>query len=145
MVLRSFLFVSMIGATAAACGDHKNDTLFLDYAVETKAGAPPGTMREAMAGIPPEAVSAQTTPAGEAQSGDMDGGAAAGDSQDAVSCARLDWRFDGAGCAPALADDDLVLEPVDEAFADRDELDDDIADDILEEVYPDIDDELNND
>ena len=131
----------MVGATAAACGDHKNDTLFLDYAVERKAGAPPGPMREAMAGIPPEAANAQTTPAGEARSGDMD----AGDSQDTVLCARLDWRFDGAGCAPALADDDLMLEFSDEAFADRDELDDDIADDILEEVYPDIDDELNND
>lgn len=135
----------MIGATAAACGDHKSDTLFLDYAVEQKAGAPPGTMREAMAGIPPEAVNAQTPPAGEARSADMDGRAAAGDSQGAVPCARLDWRFDEAGCAPAMADGDLVLEPVDEAFADRDALDDDIADDILEEVYPDIDDELNND
>ena len=159
MVVRSILFVSVAGAMAAACGGHKSDTLFLDYAVDGNVAAspqrtPPSAPETEIAqtakaqtgppderpidAAPPGATPPDALPAGRSSSDDGKGG------RGGAPGACRDWRFDGGACAMVIEDDDL-LDPMDEGFADRDELDDDIADDILDDLDPDIDDELNDD
>ena len=144
-MVRNILFVFAAGAMGAACGGHKSDTLFLDYAIEGSAGASPGRSPERATGIMTGPVMSETgIPETAATEARRAGQSSSGGAKAVAPDDCRDWRFDGAPCAMTIEDDDL-LDPMEEGFADRDELDDDIADDILDDLDPDIDDELNDD
>ncbi|MEM9494539.1 MAG: hypothetical protein AAGA09_00940 [Pseudomonadota bacterium] len=134
MFLRGLFCISFIGITVGACGGHKSDTLFLDYALNQ--GADSWREKRRVSAYDDNGVRLSGADAGEVE---IDAGHHKKDGAEICSAPDAALCFGDSG-----ANDDLA-ELGGDGFADPDELDDDIFDEILDDIDPNIDDELSDD